>query len=275
MEGDRVTAPAGIQKYVRFEIAGRAAYGRWRNDAIEELAGSIYAEPTPTGATFRLEQVRLLVPCEPSKVLAVGLNYASHQEFVTSAEGGFIAPGGKPLDMTKPVIFAKFPTSLIADGAAIVFPEGATNVHFEGELALVVGRRATRVSEAEASNHVFGVSICNDLVDRNWLLNDLQWFRAKGADGFGPMGPAIVTGLDYSNLRLRTWVNGELRQDSSTGELVYSPDKLLSYISQFVTLLPGDVIFTGTPGKTQAVTRGDTIEIEIEGVGRLRNSVAG
>ncbi len=209
-----------IQKYVRFETGGRAAYGRWRDDVIEELEGSIY-------------------------------------------------------DMTKPVIFAKFPTSLIPDGADIVFPEGATNVHFEGELALVVGKRATRVSEVDAKNHVFGVSVCNDLVDREWLLNDLQWFRAKGADTFGPMGPAIVTGLDYSDLRLRTWVNGDLRQDSSTSELVYSPDKLLSYVSQFVTLLPGDIIFTGTPGKTQAVTRGDIIEIEIEGVGRLRNPVAG
>jgi len=269
-----MTAQTESQKYVRFEIAGRAAYGRWSGDAIEELGGSIYTEPTPTGATFHLEQVRLLVPCEPSKVVAVGLNYASHQVFVTSAEGGFTTPGGKPLDMSKPVIFAKFPTSLIPDGANIVFPPGATNVHFEGELALVVGKKATGVSEGDAGDYVFGVSICNDLVDREWLLNDLQWFRAKGSDTFGPMGPAIVTGLDYSNLRLRTWVNGDLRQDSSTRELVYSPDKLLSYISQYITLLPGDVIFTGTPGKTQQVTYGDTIEIEIEGVGRLRNSVA-
>ena len=270
-----MTPRTKIQKYVRFEIDGRAAYGRWQDGAIEELEGSIYTGASPTGASFPREAVRLLVPCEPSKVVAVGLNYASHQEFVTSAEGGFTTPGGKPLDMSKPVIFAKFPTSLIPDGAQIVFPEGATNVHFEGELALIVGKRATRVSEAEAKSYVFGVSICNDLVDREWLLNDLQWFRAKGSDNFGPMGPAIVTGLDYSNLRLRTWVNGDLRQDSSTSELVYSPDRLLSYVSQFVTLVPGDVIFTGTPGKTQAVTRGDTVEIEIEGVGRLRNTVAG
>jgi len=264
-----------IQKYVRFETGGRTAYGRWREGAIDELEGSIFNGASPTGATYSLEQIRLLVPCEPSKVVAVGLNYESHQEFVSSAEGRFTTPGGKPLDMTKPVIFAKFPSSLIPDGADIVFPEGATNVHFEGELALVVGAKATRVSEKEARNYVFGVSVCNDLVDREWLLNDLQWFRAKGADAFGPMGPAIVTGLDYSNLRLRTWVNGDLRQDSSTSELVYSPDKLLSYISQFVTLMPGDVIFTGTPGKTQAVSRGDKIEVEIEGVGRLSNSVAG
>jgi 2-keto-4-pentenoate hydratase/2-oxohepta-3-ene-1,7-dioic acid hydratase in catechol pathway len=255
--------------------AGRVAYGRVIGDEIEELAGAMYDAIDFTGVTFLRDDVRLLVPCEPTKVVAVGLNYVSHQVFVTAAEGGFTTPGGKPLDMTRPVIFAKFPSSLIPDGAAIVLPEGATNVHFEGELALVVGRKASRVSEAAARDYVFGVSICNDLVDREWLLDDLQWFRAKGSDGFGPMGPAIVTGLDHSNLRLRTWVNGALRQDSSTRDLVYSPDKLLSYVSQWVTLLPGDVIFTGTPGETQAVTPGDTIEIEIEGIGRLSNSVAG
>jgi 2-keto-4-pentenoate hydratase/2-oxohepta-3-ene-1,7-dioic acid hydratase in catechol pathway len=269
-----LASATAIRRYVRFSIAERTAYGLWKDGTIEELNGSIYEDASPSGTNFRAEEVRLLVPCEPSKVIAVGLNYASHQVFVTSAEGAFTTPGGKPLDMSQPVIFAKFPTSLIPDGANIVFPQGATNVHFEGELALVVGKKATGVSEADARNYVFGVSICNDLVDREWLLNDLQWFRAKGSDTFGPMGPAIVTGLDYSNLRLRTWVNGDLRQDSSTRELVYSPDKLLSYVSQYVTLLPGDVIFTGTPGKTQAVTHGDTIEIEIEGVGRLRNSVA-
>ena len=110
--------------------------------------------------------------------------------------------------------------------------------------------------------------------NREWLLEDLQWFRAKGADGFGPIGPAIVTGLDYNNLRLETRVNGEVRQSSSTSELVFSPDKILSYCSQYVTLLPGDVIFTGTPGKTQKITRGDTVEVEIEGIGVLRNRVA-
>jgi 2-keto-4-pentenoate hydratase/2-oxohepta-3-ene-1,7-dioic acid hydratase in catechol pathway len=129
-----------IQRYVRFEITGRrAAYGRWKDGAIEELEGSIYGAAAPTGRTFRSEQVRLLVPCEPSKVVAVGLNYASHQQFVTSAEGGFTTPGGKPLDMTRPVVFAKFPTSLIPDGADIVFPEGATNVCLGGNaLARVV-----------------------------------------------------------------------------------------------------------------------------------------
>jgi len=259
--------------YCRFETEGRAVYGRWYEGKIEELEGSIFDDPKPTGKTYAADSVRVLVPCVPTKVIAVGLNYASHQHFVTAAEGGFTTPGGKPLDMTKPVIFAKFPTCLVSDGADIVLPPDATNVHFEGELALVVGKTASRVPEREARDHVFGVSICNDLVDREWLLNDLQWFRAKGSDSFGPLGPVIATGLDYQNLKLRTWVNGELRQDSSTAELVYSPDKLLSYISHYVTLVAGDVIFTGTPGQTQAVLPGDTIEVEIEGIGRLRNPV--
>ena len=110
--------------------------------------------------------------------------------------------------------------------------------------------------------------------DGQWLLEDLQWFRAKGSDGFGPIGPAIATGLDYDNLKLETRVNGEVRQSSNTSELVFSPDKILSYCSKYVTLLPGDVIFTGTPGTTQAVQKGDTIEVEIEGIGTLRNTVA-
>src|SRR5918992_465618 len=148
-----------------------------------------------------------------------------------------------------------------------------TKVLFEGELALVIGKTAKDVSVEAASEHVFGVTIGNDLVDREWLLEDLQWFRAKGADGFGPIGPAVVTGLDYGRLGLETRVNGEVRQSSNTSELVFSPDKILSYCSRYVTLEPGDVIFTGTPGQTQAVAKGDTVEVEIEGVGLLRNTV--
>ena len=260
--------------YVRFEHSEGISYGIRENDVIRELAGSIFHDARPTGRTFRASQVSLLVPCEPSKVIAVGLNYASHRVHVEKEEGVFVTVAGKPAPTDQPVVFAKFPTSLIPTGQDIVFPDDATNVHFEGELALVIGKRAKNVSVEEASSHVFGVSICNDLVDREWLLGDLQWFRAKGSDNFGPMGPAIVTGLDYQNLKLETRVNGEVRQSSSTGELVFSPDRILSYCSRYVTLLPGDVIFTGTPGRTQQVKKGDTIEVEIEGVGILRNTVA-
>jgi 2-keto-4-pentenoate hydratase/2-oxohepta-3-ene-1,7-dioic acid hydratase in catechol pathway len=262
-----------VTKYVRFERAGAAAYGIWKNGSVEELAGGLF-DGRPTGRSFPAEELRVLVPCEPTKVLAVGLNYASHRVHVERAEGGIHNAAGKPVSADRPGVFAKFPTSLIPDGADIVLPEGATNVHFEGEMALVIGKAAKNVPVERAREHVFGVTICNDLVDREWLLNDLQWFRAKGADGFGPIGPAIVTGLDYGNLKLETRVNGEVRQSSSTSELVFSPDEILAYCSRYVTLLPGDVIFTGTPGQTQAVKPGETIEVEIEGIGVLRNTVA-
>jgi 2-keto-4-pentenoate hydratase/2-oxohepta-3-ene-1,7-dioic acid hydratase in catechol pathway len=141
-------------------------------------------------------------------------------------------------------------------------------------LALVIGRTAKNVSVKDAPDYVFGVTVCNDLVDREWLLNDQQWFRAKGSDGFGPIGPSIVTGLDYNNLKLETRLNSKVWQSSNTKELVFSPDHILSFCSKYVTLTPGDVIFTGTPGKTHAVEPGDTIEVEIEGIGVLRNQVA-
>lgn len=263
-----------VSTYVRFQHTGGVSYGIREKNVIRELQGNIYEGATPTGREFDTSNVRLLVPCEPSKVIAVGLNYASHRIHVESAEGVFVTVGGKVPSTEQPVVFAKFPTSLIPDGQDIVLPDDATNVHFEGELALVIGKKAKNVTAKDASNYVFGASICNDLVDREWLLGDLQWFRAKGADNFGPMGPAIVTGLDYGNLKLETRVNGVIRQSSNTKELVFSPDKILSYCSKYVTLLPGDVIFTGTPGQTQAVSKGDTIEVEIEGIGVLRNTVA-
>jgi 2-keto-4-pentenoate hydratase/2-oxohepta-3-ene-1,7-dioic acid hydratase in catechol pathway len=263
-----------IGKYVCFEHDGVASYGIWDGDVVLGLEGDIFDGARADGRELAAAETRFLVPCRPSKVLAVGLNYASHREYVESSEGVILNAAGRPVPSAYPGVFAKFPSSLIADGEDIVLPDDATNVHFEGELVLIVGKRAKDVPVEEASGYVFGVTIGNDLVDREWLLEDLQWFRAKGSDGFGPIGPAIVRDVDYDNLALETRVNGEVRQSSSTSELVFSPDELLSYCSRYVTLLPGDVLFTGTPGKTQAVSKGDTIEVEIEGVGVLRNTVA-
>jgi 2-keto-4-pentenoate hydratase/2-oxohepta-3-ene-1,7-dioic acid hydratase in catechol pathway len=269
-----VKSNGAVTKYVRFERAGTVAYGIWENDVVRELEGDIFSGATPNGREHPAAEARFLVPCQPSKVIAVGLNYASHRVHVESSEGVIVNAAGRPVPSEYPGVFAKFPTSLIADGQDIVLPEDATNVHFEGEMVLIVGKEASRVPVEEASDHVFGVTIGNDLVDREWLLEDLQWFRAKGADGFGPIGPAIATDLEYGNLALETRVNGEVRQSSNTSELVFSPDEILSYCSQYVTLVPGDVIFTGTPGKTQRVDRGDTIDVEIEGIGLLRNTIA-
>lgn len=261
-------------KYVRFQHGSTVSYGIWDGDDLNEVTGSIFENPKRSGRTVPVSQARFLVPCEPSKVIAVGLNYASHRAHVESSEGVILNAAGRPVPADYPGVFAKFPSSLIADGEDIIFPDDATNVHFEGELAVVIGKKAKHVPVEQAPDYVFGVTICNDLVDREWLLEDLQWFRAKGSDNFGPIGPAIVTGLEYGNLKLETRVNGETRQSSNTSELVFSPDEILSYCSKYVTLLPGDIIFTGTPGKTQAVGKGDTIEVEIEGIGVLRNTVA-
>jgi 2-keto-4-pentenoate hydratase/2-oxohepta-3-ene-1,7-dioic acid hydratase in catechol pathway len=262
-------------RYIRYEHQGAVASGIWEeDDAVHELTGSIFNGARRTGRTRAAGDVRFLVPCEPTKVLAVGLNYASHREHVERSEGVIRNAKGEPVPSDVPGVFAKFPTSLIADGDPIVLPSDATSVHFEGELALIIGKTAKDVTPEQAREHVFGVTIGNDLVDREWLLEDLQWFRAKGADGFGPLGPAIVTDLDYGDLQLTTRVNGETRQHASTSELVFSPDQILSYCSRYVTLNPGDVIFTGTPGKTQPITAGDTVEVEIEGVGTLTNEVA-
>ena len=261
-------------KYVRFQHADTVAYGICDGDIIQELNRSLFADPKPTGRAFSLKDVRLLVPCEPSKVLAAGLNYSGHREHVEQSEGILLNVTGQAPPPGNPVVFAKFPTSLIPDGQEIVLPEEATNVHFEGEMVIVIGKRTKNVTVDEAPDHIWGVTIGNDLVDRNWLLQDLQWFRAKGADDFGPIGPAIVTGLDYTNLKLETRVNGELLQSSNTNELLFSPDRILSYCSRYVTLLPGDVIFTGTPGRTQRVRPGDTIEVAIEGIGVLCNRIA-
>src|SRR5882762_5701055 len=272
---DTVAKNQATRRYVRFEHDGVTSYGLWEGDIVRHLVGDIFGDARPSGQTSPSREVQFLVPCEPSKVLAVGLNYASHREHVEGSEGVILNAAGRPVPSDYPGVFAKFPTSLIPHEQDIVFPNDATNVHFEGEMALIVGREAKDVAVEEATDYVLGVTICNDLVDREWLLEDLQWFRAKGADGFGPIGPAIVTGLDINNLAFETRVNGEVRQSSNTRELVFSPQEILSYCSRYVTLLPGDVIFTGTPGQTQSVTKGDVIEVEIEGIGVLRNAVAG
>jgi 2-keto-4-pentenoate hydratase/2-oxohepta-3-ene-1,7-dioic acid hydratase in catechol pathway len=255
------TGTAKVTRFVRYSIAGRVGYGILDGETIRELNGNFLAGASPTGNTLRLSEVRLLAPCEPSKVIAVGLNYRSHL-------------GGRP-GPAYPGLFTKLPTAIIGPGDSIVFPAGATDVHYEGELVAVIGRKAHLVSAADAPQYVFGVTAGNDVSDRRWQKEDLQWFRAKGSDTFGPLGPAVVTGLDYGDLKIETRVNGDVRQSQRTSDLIFGVDAIVSYVSQFVTLLPGDLIFTGTPGTTVAMKAGDVVEVEIEGIGVLRNPVAG
>ncbi len=250
-------AQQAVTKYVRYSAGGQAALGILDGDVIHELSGDLFAGPTRTGRRVALADVTLLAPVEPKKVIAVGLNYRSHL--------GTRAPAPYP------GLFAKYPTSIVGPGADIVMPSDAKNVHYEGELVVVIGRRASRVTKADAPRYVFGVTAGNDVSERDWQSADLQWFRAKASDTFGPIGPAIVTGLDYDDLLLETLLNGEVVQSQRTSDLLFDVSTIVSYVSRYVTLEPGDLIFTGTPGTTRAFQPGDVIEVRIEGVGTLRN----
>ncbi len=248
-----------VKKFVRFLRDEAVAYGILENDKIRVLDGNFLAGGRPTSAIVPLAGARLLAPVEPSKIIAVGLNYRSHL-------------GDRPAP-PYPGLFSKFPTTIIGPGDSIVIPPEAKDVHYEGELVVVLGKRTKGVTEAAAPECVFGVTAGNDVSERIWQKEDLQWFRAKGSDTFGPLGPAVVRGLNYNNLQLTTRLNGEVRQSQRTSDLIFSVAKIVSYVSQFVTFLPGDLIFTGTPGSTKPMKPGDVVEVEIEGVGILRNPV--
>ena len=245
--------------YVRFEYDGTTAYGTLDDGRVHTLDGDMFSSPQRTGDSHALKDVRLLAPCEPSKVIAVGLNYLSHL-------------GGRPASEIPP-IFLKLPTSIIGTGAPIVLPPDAPSTHYETEMVLVIGKRAKSVAQADAHDYIFGVTCGNDVSARAWQKGDLQWFRAKGSDTFGPIGPAIVTGLNYNDLMLEGRLNGEIVQRQRTNDLMHNCAAIVSFVSRYITLLPGDVIFTGTPGSTQEMNPGDTFEVELEGVGVLSNPV--
>lgn len=206
-----------------------------------------------------LAGLRLAPPVAPSKIVAVALNYRSHV-------GDREAPG-------VPELFFKPPSALAAQGDAIILPSGSTRVDYEGEVVVVVGRRLRHVSESQAREAIFGYTCGNDVSARDWQNGDKQWWRAKGSDTFAPIGPWIETDLDPENISLRTIVDGEERQSATTGQLIHSITRVLSFASEVMTLEPGDIVFTGTPGTTQPLLPGQTVEVEVGGVGTLRNIV--
>jgi 2-keto-4-pentenoate hydratase/2-oxohepta-3-ene-1,7-dioic acid hydratase in catechol pathway len=199
----------------------------------------------------------------PSKIVGVGTNYRAHA-----------AEMGKPVP-AEPLIFLKPTTAMSASGDRIVRPSGYQRVDFEGELAVVIGRKAHRVSPSAALDHVLGYACGNDVTVRDLQAKDGQWTRAKGFDGFFPLGPRIVSGLDPSHLRITTRVNGETRQDSNTSDMIFGVAELIAFITRVMTLLPGDVITTGTPQGVGNLDPGDTVDIEIAGIGVLSNPVVG
>jgi 2-keto-4-pentenoate hydratase/2-oxohepta-3-ene-1,7-dioic acid hydratase in catechol pathway len=247
-------------KYIRYRCAGISSYGILGGETVKEIAGGLFGDKQETGKTFSLSSVQLLCPCEPTKVLAVGWNYQSHIDT------------RKP--PSEPGIFLVAVSALLPHEGTIVIPPGASNVHYEGELALVIGKETRQVAAPEAENYIFGFTCGNDVSEREWQKNDLQWWRAKGCDTFAPLGPAIVAGFDWRRSRIETRVNGAVAQSGQFSELLFDPPTIVSYISQYVTLYPGDVIYTGTPGVTKALKAGDQVEVEIPGIGVLRNRVS-
>ena len=251
----------GVIRYVRFQRGSLTSWGVLNGDTITAFSGDLFGARKP-GAKHNLADVKLLTPVAPSKVLAVGLNYKSHL--------------GQQKPPAKPEIFYKPITCLRNPEDPILIPADSKNTHYEGELVIVIGKRASHISVAEAKDAIFGVCCGNDVSERDWQggpEKDLQWWRAKGADTFGPLGPVIATGLNYGDLLLQTRLNGEVVQKARTSDLLFDCPTVVSFVSRYVTLVPGDVIYTGTPGATRRMSPGDTVEVDIEGIGVLRNPV--
>lgn len=256
------TSGSNVTRIVRFRTGSTTSYGTLQGETIRAIRGDIFGKYEETDTKHSLSQVKLLCPCEPPKVLAVGLNYKSHLR------------DRKP--PVNPEMFYKPTTCLQHPGDSIDIPGDSKNTHYEGELVVVIGKQTRNVSPEQARASVFGVTCGNDVSERDWqngANKDLQWWRAKGADTFGPFGPAIVRGLDYGNLMLETRVNGKTVQKESTSDLLFNVPAIVSFVSKYVTLVPGDIIFTGTPDTTTAMKDGDIVEVEIEKVGILRNRV--
>lgn len=247
-------------RYVRFQFNDTIAYGIVEGDRVRQIEGDLFGQWKPTDKTHPLSDVKLLVPSRPTKVLALAGNYKSHL-------------GDKPTPKN-PELFFKVPSCLIAQGETILIPKGTSRVDHEGEMVIVIGRRARKVPPAKAMDCVLGVTCGNDVSARDWQQNDVQWWRAKGSDTFGPCGPWIVSGIDYGDLLLTVRVNGQVRQQQRTRELIFGVAEIVSFASQHVTLEPGDLIYTGTPGTTTPIRPGDVVEVELEGVGVLKNPVA-
>ncbi|MGM7648042.1 fumarylacetoacetate hydrolase family protein [Nocardia sp. JW2] len=250
----RVASPDGVA-FVSIEGDG--------SDAVaKEIAEHPFGTPTFTGRSWPLADIRLLAPILASKVICIGKNYAAH-----AAEMG----GEAPKD---PVIFIKPNTSIVGPNAPIILPPSSSQVDFEGELAVVIGRPCKDVPAAKAADVILGYTVANDVTARDQQRHDGQWTRAKGYDTFCPLGPWIETAINPSDLEITTELDGEVRQRSRTSLFLHDIPKIIEWISSVMTLLPGDVILTGTPEGVGTLAAGQNVSVTVEGIGTLTNPVA-
>jgi 2-keto-4-pentenoate hydratase/2-oxohepta-3-ene-1,7-dioic acid hydratase in catechol pathway len=253
------------KRFIRFrDTRGTAAYGQLDNDTVTVLSAAPWSGGEATGETRPIGDVSLLAPVEPSKIVCIGLNYHAHVEASYSADK---AP-------ERPLIFLKPPSSIIASGDKIVHPEVSERVDYEAELGVVIGKQASKVTRERAEEHIFGFTCVNDVTARDLQKLDGQWSRAKGFDTFCPVGPWIVPDLNYRDVLVEGVLNGEVKQSGRTSLMIFDIPFLIEYISSAMTLVPGDLISTGTPAGIAPMKSGDTIEVRVEGVGTLANSMA-
>lgn len=247
--------------FARFEKQEVVSYGLVEGSTVYRIEGDIFGEYKVTEEQYMLSDIKLLAPCKPSKIVAVGINYRDH-----AAELKNELP-------EEPVLFIKPSTSIIGPEDKIIRPDMSQRVDYEGELALIIGKQAKNVKPDDAFKYVLGATCLNDVTARDLQVKDIQWTRSKSFDTFAPMGPFIVTGLDYNNIDIELLLNGEIKQKSNTSYLINKTQEIVSYISRIMTLYPGDVIATGTPSGIGPMSKGDVVEVRLEGIGVLRNYV--
>lgn len=247
-----------VQRFGRYEQAGSVSWGELVGETVHQLSGAPYQGGGRTGASVPVSNVTLKAPVDPRQIFMTAFNFRSH---IT----------GDPAEY--PGIFLVPPSSIIGSGENIVKPADSRSLHYEAEAVAVIGREAINVSLEDAPSYIFGVAAGNDVSERIWQAQDIQWSRAKGSRTFNAVGPHLVTGLDPANLEIEGRLNGERVQGENTSDLIFSLAYMVSYISKYFTLMPGDLVWTGTMGSTRAMSPGDTYEVEIPGIGILRNTV--
>lgn len=247
------------EEFVRFVHHGKPAWGRREEGRLLLLSAAPWSDPKLTGEAVGDSSVEWLAPAEPTKIVCVGLNYRDH-----AAEMGHAIP-------EEPVLFLKPATALLDPGKSIKLPRNSNRVDYEAELAMVVGKKVGPGMDDEDA--LFGFTCANDVTARDLQKKDGQWSRAKGFDTFCPLGPSLVRGVDVADARIQCLVNGVAVQESRTSQLIFVPQQILNFVADIMTLLPGDVILTGTPGGIGPLRAGDEVEVRIEGVGALGNLV--
>jgi 2-keto-4-pentenoate hydratase/2-oxohepta-3-ene-1,7-dioic acid hydratase in catechol pathway len=248
-------------KYVRYESDGAVGHGILDGSDILATDAAMTAQGKPTGETLPVSSVKLLAPVTPRTVVAIGLNYADHAK-----ESGMEVPD-------EPFLFLKTPGTIISPGEEIKLVEPEHRNDYEAELVIVIGKEARGVAAADALDYILGYTCGNDVSDRNLQKSDDQWVRAKACDTYGPLGPVVTDEIDPHNVQVQTRLNGAVKQNSNTNQMIFKVPQVIEHVTKYIGLVPGDVIFTGTPPGIGPMQPGDSVEVEIEGIGTLQNPV--